>query len=234
MKLSSQQISIIIPVLNEANSIAEILITLRTHSSSENIKEILVVDGGSTDATISIASKYPVSILNAPKGRAKQMNLGAQNAQGEILYFLHVDTLPPKNFDKSIIDAVSNKNEVGCFQMKFDSKSTFLGFFAWFTRLNLKVCRGGDQSLFITKNLFNKSGGFNENYLVYEDNEFIGRLYEMVSFKILPHFVKTSARRYEERGEITLQYHFGIIHLKNYLGAGPEKLYDYYKRKIAI
>ena len=102
------------------------------------------------------------------------------------------------------------------------------------SRINIKICRGGDQSLFITKNLFEKSGRFNEDYLVYEDNEFIGRLYKIVPFKILPHYVKTSARRYEERGKMTLQYHFGIIHLKNYFGAGPEKLYDYYKRKIAI
>jgi len=127
-----------------------------------------------------------------------------------------------------------NKNEAGCFQMKFDSDSKFLSFFAWFSRLNIKLCRGGDQSLFITKDLFEKSGGFNENYIVYEDNEFIGRLYDLVHFKVLSRHVKTSARRYEERNEVALQYHFGMIHLKNYMGAGPEQLYDYYKRKIVV
>lgn len=234
MKPSSPQISIIIPVLNEEDSIAKILTSLKQNSSVQNVKEILVIDGGSKDATTSIASHHRVTLLHSEKGRAKQMNLGAKNATAEILYFIHVDTLPPKDFDKSIIEAVVNKNEVGCFQMKFDSNSRFLGFFAWFSRVNIKLCRGGDQSLFITKVLFEKSGGFDENYVVYEDNEFIGRLYEIGPFKILPRHVKTSARRYEERGEVALQYHFGMIHLKNYLGAGPEQLYDYYKRKVVI
>ncbi|MFS4494349.1 TIGR04283 family arsenosugar biosynthesis glycosyltransferase [Maribacter sp. 2308TA10-17] len=232
MKPNNPRISIIIPVLNEATSIAKILRYLKSNSSSENIKEIIVVDGGSSDNTANIAFNEQVSVLHSKKGRAKQMNFGAQNATGEILYFLHVDTLPPKNFDQSIIDAVLLQNDVGCFQMKFDSKSRFLAFFAWFTRINIKLCRGGDQSLFITKKLFSEAKGFNEDYIVFEDNEFINRIYTMTNFTVLPRHVKTSARRYEERGEVALQYHFGMIHLKNYLGAGPEQLYDYYKRKI--
>ena len=234
MKQNNPQISIIIPVLNEADSIAKILVSLKENSSSQNIKEILVVDGGSTDATVSIASDLDATVLHSEKGRAKQMNFAARKAAGEIFYFIHVDTIPPKAFDQIIVEAVVNKNETGCFQMKFDSDSWFLSFFAWFTRINVKLCRGGDQSLFVTKSLFEKSGGFDENYIVYEDNEFIGRLYEMGPFKILPRHVKTSARRYEKRNEIALQYHFGMIHLKNYLGAGPEQLYDYYKRKIVV
>jgi len=234
MKRNNPRISVIIPVLNEENSIAKILVSLRENSFVDNIEEILVIDGGSNDATVSIASNHGATVLHSEKGRAKQMNFGAKNATGEILYFIHVDTFPPKGFDESIVEAVLNKNEAGCFQMKFDSDSRFLSFFAWFTRINVKLCRGGDQSLFITKRLFKKSKGFNENYIVYEDNEFIGRLYEMGPFKILPRHVKTSARRYEERNEVALQYHFGMIHLKNYMGAGPEQLYDYYKRKIAV
>ncbi len=234
MKRNSPKISIIIPVLNEETAISKILDSLMENSSAKNIKEVLVIDGGSVDNTRALALNHKVTLILSKKGRARQMNLGAKNATGEILYFIHVDTLPPKGFDKTIIEAVLSKNEVGCFQMKFDSDSRFLRFFAWFTRINIKLCRGGDQSLFITKSLFEKSGGFDENYIVYEDNEFIGRLYEMVPFKILPRHVKTSARRYEQGNKVALQYHFGVIHLKNYMGAGPEKLYDYYKRKIAI
>lgn len=234
MKLNSFKISIIIPVLNEEKCIAGILTYLKENSTPANIHEILVVDGGSTDSTIEIAKKNGASVIYAPKGRAKQLNKGAEHAKGSILYFLHADTLPPKNFDNSIIDAVYNGNSVGCFQMKFDSESRFLSFFAWFTRVNHSLCRGGDQSLFITKAFFQKTNGYNENYTIYEDNEFIGRIYKITRFKILPSHVKTSARRYEQKGEIRLQYHFGVIHLKNYLGAGPEQLYDYYKRKIAL
>ncbi|WP_276165241.1 TIGR04283 family arsenosugar biosynthesis glycosyltransferase [Zobellia alginiliquefaciens] len=234
MKKNKLQISIVIPVLNEANGIAKIINYLTANSSPTNINEILVVDGGSTDHTVSIAEQSGAKVIHSYKGRAKQLNYGAQQAKGSILYFLHADTLPPRDFDQSIIDAVESGYQTGCFQMKFDSNSNFLSFFAWFTRVNHKLCRGGDQSLFITKQLFKSSGGFNEDYVVYEDNEFISRLYKSTVFKILPRHVKTSARRYEERGMVTLQYHFGMMHLKNYLGAGPEQLYDYYKRKISV
>lgn len=234
MKPNNPQISIIIPALNEEVSIGRIIAYLKAKSSKKNIKEIIIVDGGSTDKTVAIASEHQVKIVRSPKGRAKQMNLGAQHASGAILYFLHVDTLPPPHFDSNIIEAYKAGDQAGCFQMKFDSQSPFLNFFAWFTRFNYKLCRGGDQSLFISKILFEKSGGFNEAYIIYEDNEFIGRIYELTSFKVISRPVKTSARRYEEHNKIRLQYHFGMIHLKNYLGAGPEQLYDYYKRKITL
>lgn len=233
MSLNNPKISIIIPVLNEAICLNEILAYLKQNSSTKNILEIIVVDGGSLDNTIAIALSSGASVLKSPKGRAKQLNIGAKSAKGDILYFLHVDTLPPNNFDQSIIESFKKGNIVGCFQMKFDSNSLFLNFFAWFTRVNHILCRGGDQSLFVAKNLYYKAGGFNENYIIYEDNEFINRLYKLAPFTILKHHVKTSARRYEDQGEVKLQYHFGVIHLKSYFGASPEQLHDYYKRKIA-
>ena len=234
MKLSNNpSLSIIIPVLNEESNIVRLLEYIRENSSNVNIKEILVVDGGSTDETKEAASQYDVLVLHSEKGRARQMNLGAENAKGEVLYFLHADTFPPKNFDKLILNAIKKGTKTGCFRMKFDSDSRFLSFFSWFSRINHKICRGGDQSLFITRELFNKSGGYDEAYKIYEDNEFISRLYKIADFKILPDQVQTSARKYEQIGNFKLQFYFGIIHLKNYLGADPEQLYRYYKRKIS-
>ena len=234
MKKHNPQISIIIPTLNEALHIAPLLTYLQENSSAKNIREILVVDGGSADDTLEIASDFGAIPLRSEKGRAKQMNVGARKAKGKILYFLHADTRPPKDFDTFILEAVSKGDEAGCFRMKFDTANGFLSFFSWFSRINLKICRGGDQSLYVTKPLFRDTQGFNEDYIVFEDSEFIGRLYQRTNFKVLRQRVVTSARKYRENGTVKLQYHFGIIHLKNILGAGPEELYDYYKRKIAM
>ena len=229
---SSPGISIIVPALNEQEHIGLLVSKIKQHSSAAIVKEIIIVDGGSADHTANIAINQGVRVLRSKKGRARQMNLGARHAQGAIFYFLHADTLPPKNFDQHILAAVESGYNAGCFRMKFDRDTIFLNIFSWFTRVNHKICRGGDQSLFITKELFQKMGGFDEKYLIYEDNEFIGRLYAQTSFKILPQYVRTSARKYREKGTLRLQYHFGMIHLKKYLGAGPEQLYDYYRRKI--
>ena len=229
---NSIRLSIIIPVLNEEAIIEGSLAHLK-NACTENSTEILVVDGGSSDDTVTRALESGVKVVTSEKGRALQMNYGAQLARGEILYFLHADTLPPEGFDKAILDAVDNQDAAGCFQMKFDSDSRFLNFFAWFTRINHRICRGGDQSLFISKLLFDEIGGFDENFLIYEDTEFIGRLYRQGSFRILPQKVVTSARRYRQNGAVKLQYHFGMIHLKHLLGAGPKELHDYYQRHIA-
>lgn len=234
MRKDSPKISIIIPTLNEAIHIAPLLTYLQENSSVKNILEILVVDGGSTDDTLEMASDLGAIPFQSEKGRAKQMNFGALKAKGKILYFLHADTLPPKDFDTFILASVGNGIEAGCFRMEFDTSDWFLSFFSWFSRINHKICRGGDQSLYVTKRLFKNTKGFNEDYVIYEDSEFIGRLYKNSDFKVLPQRVVTSARRYKQKGALKLQYHFGVIHLKNKMGAGPEELYEYYKRKIAL
>ncbi|GMN09934.1 TIGR04283 family arsenosugar biosynthesis glycosyltransferase [Croceitalea sp. MTPC9] len=225
------KISIIIPVLNEATGIGKLLDYILSINSKYTC-EILLVDGGSTDATLNVLKDYKVSVFSSKRGRAAQMNFGAKKASGDILYFLHADTFPPKNFDKLIVEAYNSGAETGCFRMRFDSKNPFLRFFGWLSRINHTLCRGGDQSLFITKTLFEKNHGFNEKYLIYEDSEFIFRLYKETNFIVLPYYVITSARKYRQKGWLKVQFHFGMIHLKNYLGASPDELYAYYSKKL--
>ncbi len=235
MKLNkeSARLSIIIPVLNEEAYLPNLLNYLKEHCTEHSL-EIIVVDGGSTDRTVELAETFGIKTLLSTPGRAAQMNCGARAASGDILYFLHVDTFPPPTFEKAILAAVSEGNKAGCFRMKFDTNSKFLNFFAWFTKINHILCRGGDQSLYVTKSLFRDSGGFNEDYKIYEDTEYIRRLYKLSRFKVIPETVITSARKYHKIGAVRLQYHFSVIHVKRILGAGPEKLHDYYRRHISV
>lgn len=229
-------ISIIIPVLNEATTIASILNDISEKASGNLISEIIIVDGGSEDATLQIAStflkKVPLVLLTTEKGRAKQMNLGAKKASGSILYFLHADTVLPLHFDMQILSHVKKGSVAGCFRMKFDSKHPVLKISQWFTKFNLKICRGGDQTLFISKYIFEELNGFNEDFLVYEDGEFINRIYNQFPFTIINDYVITSARKYDKKGTLKLQYHFTIIHAKKWLGASPSTLYSYYTKHI--
>jgi len=160
------------------------------------------------------------------------MNKGAQIARFDVLYFLHADSYPPENFDALILNEIKNGNDAGCFQMKFDLDHWWLNLMGWFTKFNHKACRGGDQSLFILKEQFRELGGFNEKFIVYEDNELIGRLYKKRKFTVIPKQVTTSARRYQEIGLWKLQYYFAVIYLKRLKGASPEELYGFYKRKV--
>ncbi|PKP26928.1 MAG: glycosyl transferase family 2 [Bacteroidetes bacterium HGW-Bacteroidetes-2] len=226
------KISIIIPVLNEEEHISILISYLKKNSSSKNIAEIIVVDGGSTDGTFTVAEAENAVVISSKKGRAIQMNTGAKQATGEILYFLHADCLPPKNFDIEILQAIQNGHLAGCFRLKFDSNHWWLKLAGWFTRFNWSNCRGGDQSQFITKALFEDIGGYDESFLIYEDNILIKELYKRNRFTVLPKTITTSARLYKEKGIWTLQYHFWAIHLMKRLGATAKELYAYYAKNI--
>ena len=227
------KISIIIPVLNEAEYIGRLLSHLQSSSDSNNLAEIIVIDGGSRDDTVKIASGFPdIKVHKAGQGRAVQMNSGAKLATGDILYFLHADSFPPPNFDSLIIDRVSNSKPAGCFQLKFDHDHWWLRLAGWFTRFNWRICRGGDQSLFITRSLFEDIGKFNESYMIYEDNELIQKLYDRRAFTVIRRPIISSARCYRNNGLWRLQYHFWAIYLKKRLGASADDIYLYYKKNI--
>lgn len=177
--------------------------------------------------------RIKIILLNSKKGRAKQMNVGAKAATGTILYFLHADSFPPKHFDQFILNEIQKDNHAGCFRLKFDSNHLWLRLAGWFTKFNFKACRGGDQSLFVTKALFNKIGGFDESYIIYEDNIFISQLYDCNQFTVINTPIITSSRLYKKHGVFKLQYHFWMIYLKKWLGASAIDLHQYYKKHIS-
>ena len=225
-------ISIIIPVYNEEEQLPMLLKHLEA-SSSGHISEIIVVDGGSTDNTAAIAKDHPkVFYVPSEKGRAVQMNTGAKLSSSEILYFLHADSLPPENFDLLIVEEVKNGNKAGCFKMRFDKDHWWLNLMGQFTKINHISCRGGDQSLFVEKNLFNEIGGFDESYKVYEDNEIVKRLYKKQQFKVIKSWITTSARLYNKMGVWSTQRLFLEIYWKKRKGATAEELYSHYSKKV--
>ncbi|MBP2831722.1 TIGR04283 family arsenosugar biosynthesis glycosyltransferase [Aquimarina sp. U1-2] len=230
------KISIIIPIFNEAATICTLLSSILDNLySKDNVEEILVVDGGSTDGSqkkVSKLSNEYITLIASRKGRAIQLNTGAKVSRGEILYFLHADSFPPRHFDRYIINEVQKHNHAGCFRMKFDSNHWWLRFLGWLTQFKSKRCRGGDQSQFITKTLFNEIGGYNESFVVYEDNELVDRLFALRQFVIIPKYITTSSRRYQEIGVWRLQYYFLNIHLRRWMGASSEDLYKYYLKKV--
>jgi len=138
-------ISVIIPVFNEERVIKKTLRYLWKHDANNLIKEIIIIDGGSTDNTTEAARSEGVKVfLSSKKGRAAQMNYGASLATTDILYFLHADTAPPPTFTNDITQAVKRGFEAGCFRLSFDYKHWFLKANCWFTRFNVNAVRFGD------------------------------------------------------------------------------------------
>ncbi len=231
-------VSIIIPVLNEAENIISVLENLTNNASSKNIAEIILVDGGSQDNSVSLItsfaknSSFTISCFSSEKGRAKQMNVGAKKTSGAILYFLHADSYPPKNFDALIISEIEKGNPAGCFKMKFNSDHWWLRLASFLTKFSWRCSRGGDQSQFITRELFDKIGGFDESYIIYEDNILINELYKRKKFVVIQEWIRSSARMYEEKGVWYVQYHFWAIYVKKWFGADAEELLAYYDKNL--
>jgi len=229
--MDTQRISIIIPTYNEEAIIAHSLQTLIAITERSEGVDIIVSDA-SIDGTPGILSDFPVTVCHSEKGRARQMNYGARVATGDILYFLNADALPSETFIDNIRSAVAAGKKAGCFRMNFNDNHPIMSMYGWFTQFPLMVCRGGDQSLFIEKSLFQEIGGFDETLFIMEDINIINRIEQRAEFHILENQVTTSARRYHENGMIQLQMIFGTIHLMYALGFNQKSIIQYYKENI--
>lgn len=198
-------LSIVIPTYNEAEGIATTIQKLQTNLAGKQY-EIIISDGGSTDNTVAIATKMGVKILVSPhKGRAGQMNFGASQAIGNTYFFLHADCVPTPDFYDLIVKTISHGYNCGSFRTKFDRSSVLLKINAFFTRFNFLFFRGGDQGIFVTKELWGMVGTFKEDMFIMEDYDYIARLWQQGIFKLIPNATVVSARKYDENSWLTVQ-----------------------------
>ncbi|MEP6627846.1 MAG: TIGR04283 family arsenosugar biosynthesis glycosyltransferase [Ginsengibacter sp.] len=225
-------ISIIIPTYNEALSIGKLLKHLQKNASSEAI-EIIVVDGGSKDETIAIAKQYTMFVKLSPqKGRAAQMNYGASMATGEILYFIHADSIPPASYAEDIATAVKEGYAFGRYRTKFNSNHLLLKLNAFFTRYDLFACYGGDQTLFITNELFRRIGGFKNDMRIMEDYEIVTRAKRVGRYKVMQKAVMVSARKYDTNSWYRVQKaNYTIVQMYKH-GASQQEMVEKYKQLL--
>lgn len=229
---NNRGISIIVPTLNEADCIAPLINYLKAHA--EGYIQIIVSDGGSTDNTASAACIAEAEVLLSPKrGRAAQMNYGAAIATEKILYFVHADCFPPKNFYNKIIESVDAGFLLGRFQTKFNSKKKLLKLNAFFTRFDWAVCSGGDQTLFFRKDIFRQIDGFNDELLLMEDYDIVNRARQQnFLYAILKEKVLVSARKYTDNNWLKVQQaHHKIIKMYQ-KGASQKALVEKYKELL--
>lgn len=225
-------LSIIIPTYNEEKNISRLLIHLNNSVKTKNF-EIIVVDAGSIDNTLSLAKKIGVTTLVSPvKGRAGQMNYGVEHAKGDVFYFVHADSLPVTSFFADIENAIAENYNCGSFRFQFDSSKFLLKLNSFFTRFNYLFCRGGDQTIFVTKDLWQKTGSFNESMLIMEDYDFLERIWKAGQFKLIPKATLVSSRKYDDNSWLKVQL-ANLKMVKMYRkGASQEDMITTYKKLL--
>ena len=192
------KISVVIPTLNEESHIEK---TLQSVMKQEGDYELYVVDGGSTDNTVTIAKKY-ACVISSKRGRAIQMNAGAKLCKGDILLFLHADTLLPDNGFREIRKRTRDETVAGgSFYIAFDADNFILRGVSFITRFNFRLFHFGDQGIFVRKDVFQKLHGYKEIPLM-EDYDFYKRLREQGKVILIRMPVISSARRFIKKGVI--------------------------------
>ena len=199
------RISIIIPVLNEADRIGPLVAYLWAHGT-DFLEEVLVVDGGSRDATALQATAAGARVIHSPvSSRAAQMNLGAQAARTPIFYFIHADTLPPASYPADIQSVLAGGDTMGCYRYRFDSPRILLKINAYFNRFSWLWCQGGDKTFFIRREIFEALGGYDEYYTIMEEYDFLRRAMQKYRLITIPKYAVVSARKYEQNSWLRVQ-----------------------------
>jgi rSAM/selenodomain-associated transferase 2 len=231
--IATAKISIVIPTLNESKNIKA---TLASTQVSTNV-EIIVVDGGSKDNTVEIAESLGVKVIVGYQNRACQMNAGARNATGDILLFLHADTVLPADFDTMIRIALQQPSTVaGAFALRINAPQLGLRLVEWGVKLRSKWFNMpyGDQAIFIPKDKFNDIGGFPELPIM-EDFELIRNLKNLgKKIAFIPVPVITSPRRWLRKGILQTTLINQIVIIAYFVGISPERIRSWYRGEKLI
>jgi rSAM/selenodomain-associated transferase 2 len=219
-------VSIIVPALNEE---AHLLATLNALQQLPGNKELLVVDGGSTDGTVRLAQSQGVRVLEAPKGRGSQMHAGALEATGTALWFVHADTTCPRNALHEIERALENQAVVGGnFGLLFDGSSRAARqLTAIYPLLRLLGLCYGDSGIFVRKRVYEQVGGFRALAL-FEDLDLLRRLRRAGQFVHLSCSIVTSSRRFEQRNFALMWLHWTSLQVLYWCGVSPNLLARWY------
>jgi rSAM/selenodomain-associated transferase 2 len=218
------KLSIIMPVLDEGEGIAAALDALADLRSLGS--EVIVVDGGSRDATIQRARLRADRVILAPRGRALQMNAGAAKASGDVLLFLHADTRLPADADHVVLNGLGRSGRAwGRFDVKIDGRSWLLSVVGWLMNIRSRLTgiATGDQAMFVRRDAFQAAGGFAAIPLM-EDIDLSKRLKRASRPLCLRERVITSGRRWEQEGVLKIMILMWRLRLAYFFGADPKAL----------
>jgi rSAM/selenodomain-associated transferase 2 len=216
-------LSVIVPMLNEAATISSTLHALRRGAPRA---EIIVVDGGSVDASVAIARPLCDTLISTSRGRASQMNAGARASHGDALVFVHADTIVPSTFAADIASALSDPAVVGGrFDVQLDASTLPYQIIGAMISLRSRISRTGtgDQAIFVRRDVFDRLGGF-PDFELCEDLEFSRRLKRAGRVACLRARVTTSARRWSREGVVRTVIRMWLIRAMYLVGVPPARL----------
>ena len=226
------KISVIIPTLNESEIIGRQVKSIREKSMACDV-EIIVVDANSQDGTGQLAEDAGARVVYVERGcRSKQMNEGAKMATGQILYFVHSDLTLPDSFVSDILEAVAKGRSYGCYQVVFDKPVKGLQFNSSLSKYQGIFFRGGDQTLYMTRQFFEKIGGFDNEIVIMEDYEILLRALKYEKINIMSAKVIISARKMEQNNYFRTNLINVLVFTLFFLGASQETLVNIYSRQV--